>query len=99
MIIEDMGGRDQSQVKNKNLKSSKKVKSVPKTYQKVITMTGRSWSELSWEGGETVGGVGLGGRRGYPGVGAGWEVAGGEMCRFPTVLEFHRASHKMAAES
>ena len=37
--IENMGGRDQSQVKNKSLKSSKKVKSVPKTYQKVITMT------------------------------------------------------------
>ena len=33
--IENMGGRDQSQVKIK----FKKIKSVPKTYQKVITMT------------------------------------------------------------
>ena len=33
-----MGGRDQSQVKIKN-KKFKKDKSVPKTYQKVITMT------------------------------------------------------------
>ena len=39
MNIENMGGRDQSQVKNKSLKSLKKVKSVPKTYQKVMTMT------------------------------------------------------------
>ena len=34
-----MGGRDQSQVKIKSLKSSKKIKSIPKMYQKVITMT------------------------------------------------------------
>ena len=35
-----MGGRDQSQMKIKFFfKSLKKVKSVPKTYQKVITMT------------------------------------------------------------
>ena len=34
-----MGGRDQSQVKNKSLKKFEKVKSVPKTYPKVITMT------------------------------------------------------------
>ena len=33
-----MGGRDQSQVKIK-FKKFEKVKSVPKTYQKVITMT------------------------------------------------------------
>ena len=37
--IENMGGRDQSQVKNKSLKSSKKVSPFQKTYQKVITMT------------------------------------------------------------
>ena len=36
--IENMGSRDQSQVKIK-FKKFKKVKSVPKTYQKVITMT------------------------------------------------------------
>ena len=35
--IENMGGRDQSQIKNKKFEKSK---SVPKTYQKVITMTG-----------------------------------------------------------
>ena len=34
-----MGGRDQSQVKNKSLKSSKKVSPFQMTYQKVITMT------------------------------------------------------------
>ena len=34
-----MGGRDQSQVKIKFKKFLKKVKSVPKMYQKVITMT------------------------------------------------------------
>ena len=39
--IENMGGRDQSQVKIK-FKKFEKVKSVPKTYQKVITMTSRS---------------------------------------------------------
>ena len=33
-----MGGRDQSQAKIK-VKKFEKVKSVPKTYQKVITMT------------------------------------------------------------
>ena len=39
-----MRGRDQSQVKNKSLKSSKKVSPFQKTYQKVITMTDReSW--------------------------------------------------------
>ena len=32
--IENMGGRDQSQVKNKSLKSSKKSKSVPKDIPK-----------------------------------------------------------------
>ena len=36
--IESMGGRDQSQVKIK-FKKFKKVKSVPKMYQKVIMMT------------------------------------------------------------
>ena len=36
--MENMGGRDQSQVKIK-FKKFEKIKSVPKTYQKVITMT------------------------------------------------------------
>ena len=36
--IENMGGRDQSQVKIK-FKKFEKIKSVPKTYQKVISMT------------------------------------------------------------
>ena len=36
-----MGGRDQSQVKNKSLKSSKNLSPFRKTYQKVITMTRR----------------------------------------------------------
>ena len=36
--IENMGGRDQSRVKIK-FKKFEKVKSIPKTYQKVITMT------------------------------------------------------------
>ena len=35
--IENMGGRDQSQMKK--IKKFEKVKSVPKTYQKVIMMT------------------------------------------------------------
>ena len=44
--IENMGGRNQSQVKNKSLKSSKKSKSVPiTTYQKVITMTASAKAE------------------------------------------------------
>ena len=34
MNIENMGGRDQSQMKNKSLKSSKKSKSVPKDVPK-----------------------------------------------------------------
>ena len=38
VIIENMGGRDQSQVKIK-FKKFEKLKSIPKTYQKVITMT------------------------------------------------------------
>ena len=36
--IENMGGRDQSQVKIK-FKKFEKIKSVPMMYQKVITMT------------------------------------------------------------
>ena len=36
---EEHGGRNQSQVKNKSLKSSKKVSPFQKMYQKVITMT------------------------------------------------------------
>ena len=40
VIVENMGGHDQSQMKIKKIKF-KKIKSVPKTYQKVITMTDR----------------------------------------------------------
>ena len=42
-----MGGHDQSQVKIK-FKKFEKVKSVPKTYQKVITMTEMELPELFW---------------------------------------------------
>ena len=45
--IENMGGRDQSQVKNKKFE---KIKFVPRTYQKVITMTWRTgwWFRMQW---------------------------------------------------
>ena len=43
-----MGGRDQSQVKNKSLKSSKKLSPFRKMYQKVITMTHASKKPLHW---------------------------------------------------
>ena len=42
--IENMGGRDQSQIEKIKFE---KIKSVPKTYQKVITMTAVSFDTFA----------------------------------------------------